>query len=144
MAAPARLAALLVVPVIALTACGQTTKNSAVNFRGEQKAVAQAIDDLQNAGSKGDAAKICSKLLTPALVTKIRQASNGACDKALKDALADVDRNAFGMDVKKITITGTAATAMVRSNAGSNHRTDTLGLEKVGGAWKIASLGAGG
>jgi hypothetical protein len=33
---------------------------------------------------------------------------------------------------------------MVRSNAGSNHRTDTLGLEKVGGAWKIASLGAGG
>jgi hypothetical protein len=142
MAAPARLTALLAVSALAVTACGQTTKSSAGNFRGEQRAVAQAVDDLQSAGSKGDAGKICSQLLTPGLVAKIRQASNGACDTALKDSLSDVDRNAFGLEVKKVTINGTDATAVVRATGGSDHRTETLGLQKVGGAWKIATLGA--
>jgi hypothetical protein len=34
--------------------------------------------------------------------------------------------------------------AVVESQAGSNKRTDTLELQRVGRAWKIASLGTAG
>jgi hypothetical protein len=140
MAASARLAALLLATTFTLSACGQSSKDSAKDFRGEQKAVAQAVEDLQKAGSKRDAGKICSDLLAPALVTRIRQASSGTCDDVLKDALADAD--AFELQVQKVTIDGTKATAVVKSEASDQDRTDTLELQKVGTAWKIASLGA--
>jgi predicted lipid-binding transport protein (Tim44 family) len=138
MAPAARLAALVLLPALALGACGQTSKDSAGNFQGEQKAVATAIEDLQNAGRKGDAVKICSQLLAPALVDQINRASKRPCDKVLKDDLADVD--AYELQVQKVTVTGDRADAVVESQAGSKKRTDTLQLQKVGGAWKIAKL----
>jgi hypothetical protein len=140
MAAPTRLAALLVALPLALGACGQTDKNSAGDFQGDQKAVAQTIEDLQSASRKHDESKICNDLLAPALVTKIKTASNGTCEKVLKDALQDVD--SFELQVKKVTITGTTATATVTSDTGTKDRTDTLQLTKTGNAWKIATLGA--
>ena len=51
MAAPARPLALLVASALALGACGQSSKDSAKDFQGDQKAVAQAIEDLQTQGS---------------------------------------------------------------------------------------------
>jgi hypothetical protein len=143
MAAPARPLALLVVSALALGACGQSSKDSAKDFQGDQKAVAQAIEELQTQGSKrssDSARKICSDLLAPALVARISQASSKPCDAVIKDALGDAD--AFELQVKKVTINGNRATAVVASQtSGEKDRTDTLTLEKVGGAWKIASLG---
>jgi hypothetical protein len=146
MAASTRLAPLLVALPLMLSACGQTSKDSAKDFSGPQKAVAQAVEDLQSAGSKADADKICTKLLAPALVTKIKAASRGTCQQALKDALRDAD--SFDLEVKKVTITGKAASAVVVSKASATakdsekDRTDTLRLVQDGGAWKIATLGA--
>src|SRR5919202_3108013 len=140
MAPAPRLASAALVCVLALSACGQTTKDSAGKFKGEQKAVAQVVEDLQDAGSKRDAKKICSDLLTPALVTKIQQASSGKCATVLKDALGDAD--AFELQVQKVTINGDRADAVVESQSGDKKRTDTLQLERVGRAWRIATLGA--
>jgi hypothetical protein len=140
MAAPPRLALLLAASTLALGACGQTSKNSATGFSGDQKPVAQAVESLQSAGSKRDAAKICNDLLAPALVAKIKAASSRPCDSVLKDALSDAD--AFELQVKKVTLAGDTATAVVESSSGNKKRTDTLQLQKVGAAWKIASLGA--
>jgi hypothetical protein len=140
MAPTTRLAALLLTLPLALGACGQSTKDSAGDFKGDQKAVAQAVEDLQSAGRKSQASKICSDLLAPALVAKIKSASNGPCDKVLKDALSDAD--SFELQVKKVTVNGTTATAVVESDGGDQKRTDTLELTKVGNAWKIATLGA--
>src|SRR5436309_441161 len=116
MAPAPRLAALALLPALALGACGQTAKDSAGDFKGDQKAVAQVVEDLQDAGRKGDAGKICTDLLTPALVTRIQQASSGKCDSVLKDALSDAD--AFELQVQKVTITGDRADAVVQSQAG--------------------------
>jgi hypothetical protein len=143
MAAPARPLALLAASALALGACGQSSKDSAKDFQGEQKAVAQAIEELQTQGSKhtsDSARKICTDLLAPALVARIKQASSKPCDSVIKDALGDAD--AFEVQVKKVTINGNRATAVVVSEAGGEKdRTDTLTLEKVGRGWKIASLG---
>src|SRR5690349_19119824 len=140
MAAPTRLVAVLVALPLVLGACGQTEKDSAGDFKGDQKAVAQAVEDLQTASRKRDEGKICSQLLAPALVDKIKTASNTTCEKVLGDALRDVD--SFELQVKKVAVNGTTATATVTSDTGKKNRTDTLQLQKVGNAWKIATLGA--
>ena len=139
MAAPARLLALLAVPAALVAGCGQTQKNSASDFQGPQKAVAQTVEDLQSAGRKRDGNKICEQLLAPALVQQIQRASKGTCASVLDDRLRDVD--AFEMQVQKVTISGDRATAVVHSDAGKHDRTDTFGLVRQGASWKLASLG---
>jgi hypothetical protein len=140
MAASSRLVPLLLVLPLALGACGQTQKDSANDFQGDQRAVAQTVEDLQTASRKKDEAKICNTLLAPTLVAKIKSASNGTCEKVLKDALEDVD--SFELQVKKVTINGTKADATVTSDTGTKNRTDTLQLVKDRGAWKISTLGS--
>lgn len=139
MTPPPHLAALLLLPALALGGCRHASKDSTTGLKGDQKAVAQTVEDLQAAGSKRDAAKICADLLAPQLVTRIRQASNGTCDAVLKDALADAD--AFELQVKRVTVDGTNAQAVVESQSGDKKRTDTLELQKVGDSWRIATLG---
>jgi hypothetical protein len=140
MAAPTRLVALLVALPFALGACGQTAKNSATDFQGDQRAVAQTVEDLQSFARKGDTAKICTELLARNLVSRIQSTSKSTCDKGLKDALADAD--AFELQVKKVTVTGDKATAVVEAQGGKKNRTETLQMVRERGAWKIASLGA--
>ncbi len=140
-AAPVRIVALLVALPLALSACGQSSKDSAGDFQGEQKAVAQTVEDLQKAASKSDEGKICDDLLAPALIARIKTASKTTCQSALNDALTDSD--SFELQVKKVAIDGTTATAIVESDAtGSTKRRDTLQLTKVGNSWKIATLGS--
>jgi hypothetical protein len=145
----------LVLPVLALVAggCGASNKDSAKDFKGEPKQVATAIEDLQTAGSKRDASKICGELLSTSLVAKIEQAAKSTgkstCTAAVKESLKDVD--AFELQVVKngIAITGTTATAKVKSSSGTNDdKIDTLQLvkekQRQGGKdtlrWKISAL----
>jgi hypothetical protein len=140
-AAPLRIVALLAALPLALSACGQTSKDSAGDFSGDQRAVAQTVEDLQKAASKSDEGKICGELLAPALVAKIKAASKTSCETALSDTLKDAD--SFELQVKKVAIDGTTATATVESDAtGSKKRTDTLQLTKAGAGWRIATLGS--
>jgi hypothetical protein len=141
MAATTRLAVLLCASALTLSACGTSDKDSATNFKGDQKAVAQTVEDLQSASRKGDEKKICTDLLAPALITKIKAAHKDGCEPALKDALRDVD--SYELQVKKVAISGTNATATVTSDIGKDDdRTDALTLVKVGNAWKISELGS--
>jgi beta-phosphoglucomutase-like phosphatase (HAD superfamily) len=104
MAASTRLVALLVALPFALGACGQTAKNSATDFQGDQRDVAQTVEDLQSFARKGDTAKICTELLAQNIVARIQSTSKSTCEKGLKDALADAD--AFELQVKKVTVAG--------------------------------------
>lgn len=131
-------AILLTVP-LALGACGTAAKDSSKNFRGEQAKVATVVEDLQTAGQKRDSAKICTDLLAQPLVAQIQRASKQPCKAALDDRLTDAD--AFEIQVTHVTITGDRATAVVSSQAGSQKHTSTLHLQRVGGAWRIATLG---
>jgi Domain of unknown function (DUF4878) len=146
-AAPVRILALLAALPLALSACGQTSKDSTKDFQGDQKAVAQTVEDLQKAASKSDEDKICGDLLAPALVARIKATAvkrgdpKGTCQTALNDALKDAD--SFELQVKEVAISGTTATATVQSEVtGSKKRDDSIRLTKVGNSWKIATLGA--
>src|SRR3954452_15206993 len=117
------LAAALAAALVA-AGCGTTTKDTAADFQGTQKPVAQAVEDLQKAAEKSDEAKICSDLLATDLVTKIK-ASGQPCVNAIHDALADAD--ALELEVTKVSVNGTNATAVVKSTgAGDQNTTDTL------------------
>jgi hypothetical protein len=140
MAPPTRVLALLVALPLVLSACGQTAKDSATDFQGDQKAVAQTVEDLQSASRKHDGARICTSLLAPALVAQIKKASGSDCDKGVKDSLSDAD--SFELQVQKVTIADGKASAVVKSEGGDKDRVDTLELVKDGGVWKIATLGA--
>jgi hypothetical protein len=132
-----------VVAALALSACGQTSTTTVPSdLKGTQRDVAERVKDLSDAGRKRDAKKICAELLAPAVVQRIEAASKRPCRDVLHDALGDAD--SFDLKVKRVTVDGSHATAVVESDAGRRDTTDTLGFVKVGGVWKVLGLGGEG
>jgi outer membrane PBP1 activator LpoA protein len=119
-------------------------KDSSSKFSGAKRPVAQAIEDLQSAGQKGDSKKICSKLLAASVVRRITT-STKTCDKIVKQQLDDADT--FELTVVSVSLDGTKAasathaTARVKSTDNGKDRFDLFTLVKEAGRWKIQSLG---
>ena len=133
-----RSAAAICLLTLALAGCGAAAKDSSKDFKGDERAVAAVVEDLETTARKDDEAKICTKLLTPALLgTLAKQGTN--CKTAVREALKDAD--SFDLQVEDVTISGVAATVKVQSGAGSDKKIDTLTLKQDGAVWKIDSLG---
>lgn len=124
---------------IALAGCGATDNDSAADLEGEDRLVANTIEDLSDAGREGDGAEICS-LLSEALITKIRTAAGDGvrCEDAIEDAIDDAD--SFDIDVISVRVDGTAATAVVESKENDDEIRDTFGLVKEARRWKVNAL----
>jgi hypothetical protein len=134
-----RSALLLCVLALTLASCTATPRDSAKDFKGDEQAVAQAVEDLETAADKNDSDAACTKLFAPQLLASLKQ-NDKTCKTAVKDAFDDADST--DLSVEDVTITGTKATAKVTSGTGNKKRTDTLELEKSGAAWRISSLQA--
>jgi hypothetical protein len=132
--------ALIAVLATVVSGCGRVEEDSDKDFKGEQQRVAKAVEDLQDAGSERDENRICERLLARELVQRLKQAGAADCASAIDDVLKDAD--AFELDVKKVTLEGTTASAVVESDGGDRKRTDTLRLVRERGEWRIASLGS--
>ena len=128
--------ALLLAAAGLATGCGSAGSNSSADFTGAKEDVAKAVEDLESAARSSDEGKICRDLLSSTLIDSLRSGGK-SCTSAISDALDDADT--FDMTVKSVTVTGTTATAVVDSKEKTAN--DTFKLEKVGGRWKIASLG---
>ena len=130
------------VVAIALAGCtGQTTtKDSSGKFRGDQRLVANTVEDFESAASKGDQDQICRDLLAKALVGQFAQ-HGGTCEKAVDGALKDTD--SFGLTVEKVSITGSTAVARVKADRGKHDVLRTLTLVKEGPGWRISAFGSG-
>jgi hypothetical protein len=142
--APAAPLTAAVLAAALLAGCGaSSTEDSSGRFKGEQRLVANAIEDLQSAGQRREAAKICNDLLTAELVRAIRVASDKRkCSDAMNRSLRDADT--FELTVERVNVAGNRAIAVVRSGSKSDEqRTDTLRLVKVGEPrrWRVADLG---
>ncbi len=131
---------ILAAVAVLLAGCAGTT-DSTSDFKGESQDVAQVIEDYQDAARKGDDDKVCNRLLATALVKKIEADGQDRCQDRMKDALRDVD--AFELDVKKVAVTGTSATATVKSPGGSDPHEQQVTLVKEGtpATWKISEIG---
>jgi curli biogenesis system outer membrane secretion channel CsgG len=126
------LIALLLAVVIA--GCAQSSSSSG-KFQGAEQEVATAIDDLSSAASRKNEAKICDELLTKELAQSLKSTGTD-CETEISDALADADD--YDLSVKDVTVSGPTATAVVENN----DKTSTFRLQKVGNAWRIASIGS--
>lgn len=128
-------------PALVAGGCGTNEPDSSSKFRGEEKLVANAIEDLQSAGSKRDGDRICRELLAKPVVAAIRQAGSKSCAARIEKSLDDADT--FELTVRSVKVEGGTARAVVASDAGDEKdRVDTIRLVKEGRRWKIASLDA--
>ena len=132
-----RVALIAAVLALALSGCGAASSSQNSKFKGAQQDVVKVVDSLAQAGSRGDADKICTEILAKQLVTELKSAG-GDCvtemDRAIKDA-SDYD-----LQVTSVKINGANATAQVRQ--GKDGQVATFTFVKEGGAWKASALGA--
>jgi hypothetical protein len=134
---------LLALVAVAAAGCASSTGsgNSASGFQGEDKKVAQTVEDLQDAGSRGDQDTVCSDLLAKAVVDRL-DARPGGCRAVVDAALKDTDTS--NMTVKTVQVTGPRALARVALDVGDAPDEITpLQLVKEGGRWKISSFPGG-
>jgi hypothetical protein len=130
--------ALLCVALLALGlgACGATVSTS--GFKGEQHAIAQTISDLQADATAGNEKKICAKDLAAAVVGSL--GGPKACEKAIKDQLAEIDSLEAKVESIQLGPGGAAATARVKSTHAGKKRISTVALVKEGTRWKVSAL----
>jgi hypothetical protein len=131
-----RTSSLLAVPLLSLgvAACGSTVSTN--GFKGEAHAVAQRISDYQTDVSTVDQQKLCREDLSSA--ARARLSASGGCQQALKRQLQSIDD--YEVTVEKITVSGAAAAAVVKSTWSGRSRLTTLELVKEGGSWRITGL----
>ena len=126
---------------LVLAGCGQgSSESSAEKFSGEQKAVAEVVEELQDAGERQDGERICNDILAPALVDQVKAAGTD-CAAEMKRSLEDADE--YELDVQDVTVDGAGAEARVKGTAGDRTRTATLRFEKERDGWRVVDLGAG-
>lgn len=126
--------------VAALAAAGCTSSSgssSSAKFTGAQGDVAKVVADLSQAGQRKDAQKICTQILARTLVDELSKAGT-SCGQEMDKAIADADD--FDLNVQKVTVTGTNATAVVRR--GTKGPTATFRFVREGGKWKATDFGA--
>jgi hypothetical protein len=129
-----RVAALLA--VIALAGCGaQAQQSSAEKFQGDERAVAQKVEDLQEAGEGRKPEDICSDIMAASLVQRVETAGVKCADE-MEKAIDDADD--FDLDVQDVTVSGSTATAEVRR--GDHGPTETMEFTKENGQWRATSL----
>jgi hypothetical protein len=121
---------------LALSGCGAATSSQNDKFKGAQQDVVKVVDSLAQAGTRGDADKICTEILAKQLVTELKSAG-GDCvtemDRAIKDA-SDYD-----LRVDSVKVSGSTATAQVRQGKSGKLATFAFIKEKAG--WRASALG---
>jgi hypothetical protein len=128
------LAVLLVLPLAACGAAGQSSSDS--KFSGEQAKVAQVVDDLASAGRAHKPATICSDILSKQVVAELKSAG-GDCETEMKAAIEDASD--FDLEVRSVKVTGNSATAQVRQ--GDKGQLSTFSFVKENGDWRASALG---
>jgi hypothetical protein len=131
---------LAVLATVALAGCttqGTSSSDSTSKFRGDQRLVANTVEDFESAASKGDQDKICRDLLAKALVDQYAQ-RGGTCEKAVDGALKDTD--SYGLTVERVSITGAEATASVKADRGDKDVAQAIAMVKQGAGWRISAF----
>jgi len=122
---------------LVLSACGAAPRDSAQDFSGTERDVAATVEGLESAAREDNSDELCTQLLSDRLRAAVKEEGIN-CVTAAKRAFEDAD--SLDLTVDDVSVSGNTATANVTSRAGSNTKTDTLELEKVGAVWKILTL----
>jgi ketosteroid isomerase-like protein len=105
----------------------------------EREQVRGVVEAFGDATRSGDYDRICETLFDPALVRRV-DAAGVRCAQLLQQGFGQVENPTLTLG--RITVDGDRASARVTSGAeGQPPSTDTLRLRRVGGTWRISSLG---
>jgi hypothetical protein len=105
----------------------------------DEQQVRDTVDAFSKATTAKDYDTMCKRLLAPKLLEQVRQAGL-PCEVALSKSLDAVKDPK--LSIGRIAVDGDSATADVRTTAaGEQPSRDTLKLSRIGGRWRIASLG---
>jgi hypothetical protein len=129
--------AILTLLLAAAAGCGGAG-SSADDFEGQQKAIAEVVEDLEQASVDDEPAKICRDILAQNLV----RAASGGCERAVDQALKDADvydLKVTRIDPARITPQTREATATVESGR-EEDQVEKMTLVREGRAWKISRL----
>jgi hypothetical protein len=130
---------LLLLLAAILSGCAATgSSSSSKKFAGAAGDVSKAVDDLQAAGQRKDAGKLCTQLLARSLVSQIGE-SGATCKSELDKALADSDD--FKLDVRDVNVNGNKATATVLQ--GDPGSTRTIEFVREDNRWKATGFSTG-
>jgi hypothetical protein len=123
--------------VLVLAGCGsQSAPTSVDNFTDpEQRAVAQKVEDLEDAGRSGKPENICSNILSKDLVSQLNSAGTD-CETEMQKAIDDA--NDFDLEVRKVTVNGTTATVEVQR--GKDGPSETMAFSREKSQWRATSL----
>ena len=123
---------------LALAGCGSSTpRDSAQDFSGPERAVADTVEAVETAARDDDPAALCTKLLSERLLATLEQQGTN-CTTAVREAFKDASSK--DLTVKDVSIRGDKATVKVTSGTGSDEKEDTLELEQAGAGWRVSSL----
>jgi hypothetical protein len=136
-----RLLAVALAPLavsLALAGCGAEQSDDDLDrFRGEQRAVADQVEELQSAGEGNQPEDICSNILSRQLVDEL-EAAGADCAQEMEKAIEDSDE--FDFVVREVTVSGNQAEAVVRQ--GDDGPQTTMQFVREGGQWRATSLNA--
>ena len=128
--------AVLCLLALAVAGCGAAPRDSAQDFKGEQRAVAAVVERLEAAGRDDKPDVVCTQLLSSKLLAAVR-AQGTNCKTGVGESFRDAD--SFDITVKDVVIRGTHATARASYRRGSDDQTATLELDREGRNWKISA-----
>jgi outer membrane lipoprotein SlyB len=123
---------------LALAGCGAADQSSAEKFRGDERQVADQVEELQSAGKGRKAEDICSDILSRQLVDEL-EAAGANCADEMKKAIEDSDE--FELEVRDVSVQGNEATARVQQ--GDDGPQTTMEFVRENGQWRATSLNAG-
>ena len=123
----------------AIAGCGQS-QSSTADFKGAEKDVADTIAQLQSAAQGRKPEDICSEVLARPLVERVKTSGNDCVDE-MEKVIGDADD--VTLEVTDVTITGTTATARVKSRRGANKNAlTTFALANEDGKWRLTDFGS--
>ena len=124
---------------VAIAGCGQS-QSSAGDFKGAEKDVADTIEQLQTSAQNRKPEDICSEVLASALVDRLKSSGTDCVDE-MEKIIGDADD--FELDVTKVTITGTTASATVKARRGDHDDAVTnFALAREDKKWRLTDFGS--
>ena len=123
---------------VALAGCGggkhESPGKNAKRYFGDQRAVAQVVDDLGAASRSGDTKRICSEIFSAQLAKSVAAQAGGSCEAEVKKQLVTQNED---ITVQQLAISGSRALATVKEQSG---KTSRLVFTHQDGSWRIDSI----
>jgi hypothetical protein len=108
--------------------------SNAKRYSGEEKKVAQVIDNLVAASHAGDANKICTQVFSPGLATAVAARNKKTCAATVQAQLVSPKED---ITITSIRVQGSTAFLTVREQ---NKNVSRLSLVQQNGGWRINTI----